>query len=91
MAFDFAGIPGRQPQSGLLQIRRYVPGIVAGVAQPSDTASGYHRTTPNSVLIFAWLASGHTREIGLLPATYCADIINPCFVLTIMLKCAGSK
>jgi hypothetical protein len=76
MAFDFAGILRRPCQSDLLQIRRYVPGIPPGVAQSSDKASSYPRTSPKSVLIVASLASGHTREVGFLPATYCADIMN---------------
>lgn len=81
-------IPRTRYQSGLLQSRRYVAGIIAGVAQPSDTASGYHRSTPDPVLISGWLGSGHTREIGLLPAAYWPDIIDRCFVPTTMLKCA---
>jgi hypothetical protein len=55
------------------------------------TASSYPRTSPKTALIVASLASGYIGKIGFLPATYYGDIINPCFVLTIILKCARSK
>jgi hypothetical protein len=91
MAFDFAGILRTPCQSALLQIRRYVLRVPPGVAQRSDIASSYPRTSPKSVLIVGSLASGYTREVGFLSATYHGDIINPCFVLTIIVKCIRSK
>ncbi len=86
---EFQAGPARRP--GLLRIRYYVVRIPPAGAQPSDIASSYRQTSPRSVRIVGLLASEHTRRVGFLSATYRADIMNRCFVLTTIVKCIRSK